>query len=130
VPHGLLLVGHPLQDPLRHEHPQPVVEHVAADAELGAEVVVAVLTAEALAQDHHRPALADHRPFVLPRLPSRTDPVAVDNIMCSAYLQVMPHTALVYLLDPDAAHLAHFPDVLTADEIVARIRVLLGTPAA
>lgn len=30
----------------------------------------------------------------------------------------------------DAAHLAHFPDVLTADEIAARIRVLLGTPAA
>lgn len=28
-------------------------------------------------------------PFVLPRLPSRTDPVAVDNIMYSAYLQVM-----------------------------------------
>jgi hypothetical protein len=28
-------------------------------------------------------------PFALPRLPSRTDPVAVDNIMYSAYLQVM-----------------------------------------
>ncbi|WP_236787676.1 hypothetical protein [Amycolatopsis sp. GM8] len=28
-------------------------------------------------------------PFTLPRLPSRTDPVAVDNIMYSAYLQVM-----------------------------------------
>lgn len=28
-------------------------------------------------------------PFDLPRLPSRTDPVAVDNIMYSAYLQVM-----------------------------------------
>ncbi|WP_290051916.1 hypothetical protein [Amycolatopsis solani] len=28
-------------------------------------------------------------PFALPRLPSRADPVAVDNIMYSAYLQVM-----------------------------------------
>lgn len=28
-------------------------------------------------------------PFDLPRLPSRTDPIAVDNIMYSAYLQVM-----------------------------------------
>jgi hypothetical protein len=28
-------------------------------------------------------------PFTLPQLPSRTDPVAVDNIMYSAYLQVM-----------------------------------------
>lgn len=41
----------------------------------------------------------------------------------------VPHTALTYLLDPGAAYLAHFSDVLTADEIAARIRKLCSTPA-
>lgn len=37
----------------------------------------------------------------------------------------VPHTALTYLLDPAAAYLAHFPDVLAADELTGRIRKLV-----
>ncbi|WP_236792190.1 SCO family protein [Amycolatopsis sp. GM8] len=37
----------------------------------------------------------------------------------------VPHTALTYLLDPAATYLAHFPDVLDADDITARIRELV-----
>ncbi|WP_290051914.1 SCO family protein [Amycolatopsis solani] len=37
----------------------------------------------------------------------------------------VPHTALTYLLDPGAAYLAHFPDVLAAAEIADRIRKLV-----
>lgn len=50
-------------------------------------------------------------PFVLPQLESRTDPVAVDNIMYSAYLQVM--TAMYTVLFDD--HKYEEPGSLTFD---------------
>lgn len=34
----------------------------------------------------------------------------------------VPHTAITYLITPQGDYAAHFPDSLTADEIIARLR--------
>ena len=41
----------------------------------------------------------------------------------------VPHTALTYVLDPEARYLAHFSDVVEADRMVERIEELVRTGA-
>lgn len=39
---------------------------------------------------------------------------------------VMPHTAFTFLMAPDGRYLAHFPDVLDADAVAARVSARLA----
>src|SRR5271169_5737122 len=62
IARGPFLIGPSLQNPLVNEQLQPVGQDVAAELELGLDVLEPPHAAKALAQDYHGPALADHRP--------------------------------------------------------------------